>query len=83
MELCGTNKIHKALLGQCSKNLVQYPPPNKIITADLTYTSKLQELSDMGLTASMRRSLRRVGNGDSSQLDLGLSQSTSLSYNNG
>lgn len=34
----------------------------------------------MGLTASMRQSLRLVGDGDSSQLDLGLSQSISLSF---
>lgn len=34
----------------------------------------------MGLTASMRRSLRRVGNWDSSLLDLRLSQSTSVSF---
>lgn len=34
----------------------------------------------MGLTASMRRSLRRVGVWDSPRLDLGLSQFTSTSF---
>lgn len=42
--------------------------------------SELQVLSDMGLTASMRRSLRLVGNEASSQLDVELSQLTSVSF---
>ena len=41
-------------------------------------TSGWQELGDMGLSASMRRSLGRDGNLESSQLDLGLSQSMSF-----
>lgn len=44
------------------------------------HTSEMQELNDIGLSASMRQSLRRVGNRDSSELHVMLSQSTSVSF---
>lgn len=45
-----------------------------------TPSSEQQVLSDMGLTASMRRSLRLVGNEASSLLDVELSKLTSVSF---
>ena len=56
--------------------------PGKMIVADLTHTqtSDWQELSDMGLIASMRQSIRLFGFGLSSKLDPGLAQPSFDSY---
>lgn len=44
-------------------------------------TSEVQEFRDMGLSASMRRSRCRTGRGHSSELEVGLSQLISFTFN--